>query len=127
MKRKTTKEILVESFQELSKKKDISKITIQEIVDNCQLSPATFYRNFTDKYDLISWEYARNFDARFDNIDDEGYSHSDHVLEMILYSWENRKYLLNLLSNTKGNQLYIKHVIDHSYAKNEEYVIRNLG
>lgn len=54
MKRKTAKEILTASFQELAEKKSVDKITIQEIVDNCGYSPATFYRNFKDKYDLIA-------------------------------------------------------------------------
>lgn len=45
MKRKTTKEILAESFHELAELKPIDKITIQDIVDNCGYSPATFYRN----------------------------------------------------------------------------------
>ena len=49
MKRKTAKEILTASFQELAAGKSIDKITIQEIVDNCGYSPATFYRNFKDK------------------------------------------------------------------------------
>ena len=44
MKRKTAKEILTASFQELAAVKSIDKITIQEIVDNCGYSPATFYR-----------------------------------------------------------------------------------
>jgi len=55
MKRKTAKEILTESFQELAAEKGIDKITIQEIVDNCGYSSATFYRHFKDKYDLIAW------------------------------------------------------------------------
>ncbi len=59
MKRKTAKEILTASFQELAAGKSIDKITIQEIVDNCGYSPATFYRNFKDKYDLIAWEHTR--------------------------------------------------------------------
>ena len=59
MKRKTPKEILTASFQELAAVKSIDKITIQEIVDNCGYSPATFYRNFKDKYDLIAWEHTR--------------------------------------------------------------------
>ena len=59
MKRKTPKEILTASFQELAAKKSIDKITIQEIVDNCGYSPATFYRHFKDKYDLIAWEHTR--------------------------------------------------------------------
>ena len=57
MKRKTTKEILAESFRELAENRPVDKITIQEIVDNCDFSPATFYRHFRDKYDLIAWDY----------------------------------------------------------------------
>ncbi len=48
MKRKTTKEILAESFRELAENHPVNKITIQEIVDNCGFSPATFYRHFRD-------------------------------------------------------------------------------
>ena len=58
MKRKTTKEILAESFRELAENRPVNKITIQEIVDNCGFSPATFYRHFRDKYDLIAWDYV---------------------------------------------------------------------
>ena len=59
MKRKTAKEILAASFQELAEVKSIDKITIRDIVDNCGYSSATFYRNFRDKYDLIAWEHTR--------------------------------------------------------------------
>ncbi len=53
MKRKTAKEILAESFKELALTRDVEKITIKEITDNCGYSPATFYRQFKDKYDLM--------------------------------------------------------------------------
>ena len=59
MKRKTAKEILAASFRELAGRRPIDKITIREIVDNCGYSPATFYRNYRDKYDLIAWDYAQ--------------------------------------------------------------------
>lgn len=55
--RKTKKELLVKSFQELALQKPISKITITNITDNCGLSQPTFYRYFRDKYDLIAWAY----------------------------------------------------------------------
>ena len=42
MKRKTTKEILAESFRELAADRAIDKITVQEIVSNCAYSSATF-------------------------------------------------------------------------------------
>ena len=58
MKRKTTKEILAESFRELAESKSVDRISVQEIVDNCDYSTATFYRHFKDKYDLIAWAYT---------------------------------------------------------------------
>jgi tRNA1Val (adenine37-N6)-methyltransferase len=53
MKRKTTKEILADSFLELAAEKRIDKITIAEITSNCSMSQPTFYNHFKDKYDLI--------------------------------------------------------------------------
>ena len=58
MKRKTAKEILLESFLELAQTRSIDKITIRDITGNCGYSPATFYRQVRDKYDLIAWDYA---------------------------------------------------------------------
>ena len=75
MKRKTAKEILAESFRELAKSKNIDKITIKDITDNCGYSPATFYRQFRDKYDLIAWEYTRGVAAIMD---------LDHPVETVL-------------------------------------------
>ena len=57
MKRKTSKEILAESFREVAEKKNIDKITVKDITDNCGYSPATFYRQSADKYALIAWDY----------------------------------------------------------------------
>ena len=68
MKRKTAKEILAESFQELAEKKSIDKITVKDITDNCGYSPATFYRQFRDKYDLIAWQYSRNIEEIMNRI-----------------------------------------------------------
>ena len=45
MKRKTSKEILAESFREVSERKPIDKITIRDITEDCGYSPATFYRH----------------------------------------------------------------------------------
>ena len=71
MKRKMAKEILAESFREVAINKSIDKITIQEIVDNCGYSPATFYRNFKDKYDLVAWDHTRGVQSIMEKIDSE--------------------------------------------------------
>lgn len=68
MKRKTTKEILAESFKELAAVRKIDRITVREITDSCQYSPATFYRHFKDKYDLIDWDCAQTVEERYSRI-----------------------------------------------------------
>lgn len=48
---------LVKSLKELMSLIPFSKISIDEIVRNCNLSRQTFYKYFYDKYDLLSFVY----------------------------------------------------------------------
>ena len=66
MERKNTKEIIAESFQEVAEQKNVDKITISDIVANCGMSSATFYRHFRDKYALITWIYVKNCDETYE-------------------------------------------------------------
>ncbi|MGI6527504.1 MAG: TetR/AcrR family transcriptional regulator C-terminal domain-containing protein [Caldicoprobacterales bacterium] len=54
------KETLANSLIELSYTKPIKKITIKDIVDNCNTGRQTFYNHFSDKFDLINWIYKKN-------------------------------------------------------------------
>ena len=54
LKRKTAKEILAESFREVAEHKNIDKITVRDITENCGYSSAAVYRQFRDKYDRIA-------------------------------------------------------------------------
>ena len=122
MKRKTAKEILTASFQELAEKKSVDKITIQEIVDNCGYSPATFYRNFKDKYDLIAWEHARSVAKIVDQT-----SADDYLWKQTLYDGarlynENRDYLVNLLKHTSGHDSFMRYMTETNCAALENYI-----
>lgn len=59
IKKKSVKELLGESLEELLKNKSFEKITVNEIVENCGVGRRTFYNNFTDKHDLAAWLYLR--------------------------------------------------------------------
>jgi len=50
-----TKERLAKSVKTLMINKSLDKITVKEIVDQCELTRQTFYRYFQDKYDLVNW------------------------------------------------------------------------
>lgn len=111
MKRKTAKEILAESFREVAESKNIDRITIQDIVDNCGYSPATFYRNFKDKYDLIAWEHTRGVAGIMGKIGDS-YSWKQTLIDGAQWFYSEREYLANLIRHTSGYDSFIRYMTE---------------
>ncbi len=123
MKRQTPKEILTASFQELAEKKSIDKITIQEIVDNCGYSPATFYRYFHDKYDLIAWDHTRAIAEIMSQTNSD-----EHKWKQMLYAGtrfynEKKEYLKNLLLHTSGHDFFLRYMTEINCAALEKYIL----
>ena len=56
-KQETMKYRLAQAIRECMKTTPVDKITIREIVQTCGTTRQTFYRHFTDKYDLINWYF----------------------------------------------------------------------
>ena len=50
-----TKKMLVEALKYYMEKKPLSKITISEIANHCNLNRKTFYYHFEDIYALLKW------------------------------------------------------------------------
>ncbi|MCR4744417.1 MAG: TetR/AcrR family transcriptional regulator [Lachnospiraceae bacterium] len=125
MKRKTAKEILAESFMELASEKDIEKITIKDIADNCGYSTATFYRQFKDKYDLIAWNYSSQVEKNIGRIGSEGHTWKEAFLESASYNLDNKNYLLNLFKHTSGRYSFEKYMTDVNVRFITEYLKKN--
>lgn len=127
MKRKTTKEILAESFRELAANRPIDKITIREITDNCGYSPATFYRQFRDKYDLIAWDYAKGVEEIMDRIDNHAYVWRQTLTDGARYMLGRRDYLMNLLLHTSGHDAFIRYITDINQEAFTQHILKATG
>lgn len=55
---KMTKKALAEALKKLLEKKPLSKITVTDIAEQCEINRHTFYYHFRDIYDLIEWIYV---------------------------------------------------------------------
>ena len=110
MKRKTTKELLAESFLELAQTKRIDKITITEITNNCGMSQPTFYNHFKDKYDLIVWIYTSRVSEVMGRIDNKSYLWKDTLLDGARYYAENCEFIKNALKHIGGQDSFIEYV-----------------
>ena len=64
----TTKKALAMSLKTLLKTKPLDKITIVDIVEDCEVNRQTFYYHFQDKYDLLQWLYYDELFADIENI-----------------------------------------------------------
>lgn len=50
-----TKKALGNALKELAKHKELSKITVSELITTCNVNRKTFYYHFDDIYDLVKW------------------------------------------------------------------------
>jgi AcrR family transcriptional regulator len=112
MKKKTTEEILAESFQEIASQKNVNKITVNDIVSNCGISSATFYRHFRDKYDLIAWIYGQKCDELFHRFDGSANRKEQIVTAWVSFCLENRNFLVNLIQNTGGYDSFVQKMVE---------------
>ena len=69
-----TKSALSQSLKNLMTKKPLKKITVSEIITDCNVNRKTFYYHFEDIYDLLKWtleqeaiEVVKNFDLLIDH------------------------------------------------------------
>jgi len=56
-----TKNVIQESFFKLIKEKPINKITVKSICDLSEINRATFYKYYTDPFDLMKKSRANLF------------------------------------------------------------------
>ncbi len=127
MKRKTAKEILVDSFRELAERKSIDKITVREITENCGYSSATFYRNFRDKYDLIAWEHTRGVAAVMDRIGTDGYPWERALIDGAKGFEREKDYLANLFLHTSGHDSFIRYMTEINYNALKKHIEKSCG
>lgn len=104
--RKTTKEILTDSFIELAQHKPVNKITVADVTSNCGMAAPTFYRHFKDKYDLIAWAHLREAQQIMGQIGVDGYQWRDTLLDAARYFARKQKFLVNALSHTSGRDAF---------------------
>ncbi len=95
-----TKTALAAGLKKFMKKKPLGKITVSEIITDCNVNRKTFYYHFEDIYDLLKWmleqeaiEVVKNFDFLID--------YEDAIKFVIKYVKEN-SHILNCAYDSMG-------------------------
>ena len=122
MKNKTTslntKKMFADSLKKFMENKELSKITITELVADCGVNRKTFYYHFSDIYDLLKWmleKEAINVVKKFDLLID----YEDAIIFVMDYVDKN-KHILNCAYDTMGRQemkrFFYNDFIDITYS-----------
>ncbi len=99
-----TKKALANSLKQLMEKIPLNKITVQDIVDNCELNRQTFYYHFQSIFDLLEWIYKTEVvESISENKSYETWT--EGYLNILLYIEKNKKFCLNTFKYTERDNL----------------------
>jgi probable dihydroxyacetone kinase regulator len=114
------KQILAESLEDLMNERQIGKISVSEIVSNCETTRQTFYNNFKDKYDLMTWVYLSD-EEKYTNRLWENYTWRDSTLDTCKFLFQKRRFYLSAFSEHGQNSLF-DYAINHTLDDSIEYI-----
>ncbi len=92
---------IAETLFELTKHKNIEKISVKDVIDECGISRTTFYYYFDDIFDAVEWLVSRNLEQ----ITNEALKIEDER-EALQYYVKHTIGICPVLNKVKGTKLY---------------------
>lgn len=111
----TTKKALALSLKKLLDKKPLDKITVIDIVEDCEVNRQTFYYHFKDIYDLVEWIYTVEATKALDGKKTYD-TWQQGFLQLFQYSIENKAFVINTYHSANREHL-------QRYLYNECYLL----
>ena len=109
-----TKRALEQSLKNLLLKKPLTKITINDIAEDCGINRMTFYYHFKDIYDLVEWSCTE--DARKALEENKTYdTWQQGFLQIFEAVRENKPFIMNVYRCVHREQVeaYLKPLVDN--------------
>lgn len=109
-----TKQALAASLKKLMTQKPLNKITVNEIITDCNVNRKTFYYHFTDIYDLLKWmleqeavEVVKSYDLRYDY---------EAAMRFVIDYIEKNAHILNCAYTSMGRE-EMKHILKKDFIE----------
>ncbi len=116
-----TRMVLQDSLMELMKEKPISKITIKELCEKADINRTTFYKHYTDQFDLlrkIETETLSWADEMIVSIIGQTKKHEMiNILEETLQYFADNKKHIQILMSEQGDHDFQKQLFTLIYSK----------
>lgn len=108
----STEDTLIDSMNNLLEYKPIDKITVRDIVSDCNLTRQTFYNHFSDIYELVEYSAKKNTEQILNEFSD-------------YENWQDGFYQIMLV--LKQHKAIVKNVYQSAYRDlMEKYIFKVL-
>lgn len=119
-----TKRAIVNGFNTLIAKRDFDEIAAKDIMLEAQVSKATFYRYFKDKYDVMNYNYKSILDEALSTDGIDNY----RDLYLRLYNMGREKLVgINRSFGSTGVNSFERYIYEYSSSVVEEITRQNRG
>ena len=100
-----TKDALGKALKVLLEKKPLSKISVKDITEYCNISRNTFYYHFKDKYELINWIFYTDMLENVNSFNDPS-KLTNSFVNVCKCLYANRKFYLACFQYIGQSSLY---------------------
>lgn len=102
-----TKKALAQSLKKIMATKDVNKVTINDITEDCGVNRQTFYYHFADIYDLLEWIYKNEVIEKIEKIESGNLLENwqNGFLYVFEYILENKKFVHNTYNSVSRETL----------------------
>lgn len=100
-----TKETFARAIKELLQEKPLSKISVKDITEQCELSRNAFYYHFKDKYELINWIFYDDMLRNANSFNDPS-KLTDSFVNVCKCLYKNREFYLACFQYMGQNSLF---------------------
>ncbi|MFZ2538995.1 MAG: TetR/AcrR family transcriptional regulator C-terminal domain-containing protein [Oscillospiraceae bacterium] len=100
----TTKKALAASLKKLLTQKPLDKITVIDIVEDCEVNRQTFYYHFQDIYDLVEWIFISDASKALEGKKTYA-TWQQGFLQIFEYTLENKALILNAYHSISREQV----------------------
>lgn len=108
-----TKRALEQSLKKQMLSKPLTKVTINDITEDCGISRMTFYYHFKDIYDLVEWSCMEDAKRALENRKDS-VSWQDGLLRIFEAAQDNKPFIMNVYRSLHQEQVekYLRPQVD---------------
>ncbi len=99
-----TDKYIFQGFKELLRTRSFDQITVADIQRECGISRSTFYRHYSDKYELLSWYYRQYVNKLIEETEPGKYR--GLLIRIFAYMKENQQYYKRLLNINGQNSFW---------------------